>query len=736
MIPRRGDRILAALLAVCALSTFLTPSLAAAAVAARDANNTLPAPISVAPDADWDGIDGKWNTISLRVGEPAQPIRVYVSTASQQTWTIHTSACLENTTDDATGLTVEKEDRTCYDSRGRTFNLTKSTTWDENGFFQLWTEKNLGLMGNGFYGWDKVGLGLKGEEGPTLDNTTVGTLISPNFWLGHLGINPKPTNFSAFVEPSPSYMTKLFEQNKMPSLAFGYTAGKRYRTFLAHPPMAPALLTLLDDPPLLSSLTLGGYDSTRFIPNDISFGFAPDNERDIVVGILGITANSATKTNIDLRPRDPFTMYIDSTVAELWLPIEVCQAFERTFGLKYDNDTSLYLVDDDLHERLLAENPSITFSLGQQYASDATVNITLPYSAFDLEAEPPYRGLENSTKYFPLRQGINEDQWVLGKTFLQEAYLIVDWERQNFSVSATNWTYGVDKSIVPIYAQQYMPQVIAASAKPKQFTTGSIIGIALGAGFALAIGFSGLGWFYWRRRQKRKLEEVKAMYEERVAAVAKEPPPPEKSSDIPPLSPTTDPEEGTNVFPKAELPAEDRKDAELESALPSPLVEAANTERQIFEMPGCIPTSAEAGGRQLTEKESMMVRERIYNGVDPNSPTQDAPPSQQDPPRRPAPVSPSEVALVNRRLPNVSPITPRAPRDGASLEANDTFFQPPTPRVRDGVSLEANDTFFQPLQSRSPRDGRFLEAEDTLLSPISPMEGSEDSSRRRFSYEA
>jgi hypothetical protein len=82
-----------------------------------------------------------------------------------------------------------------------------------------------------------VGLGFRGEEGPTLDNTTVGTLISPNFWLGHFGINPKPTNFSAFQDPSPSYVTTLFEQGKTPSLAFGYTAGKRYRTCLPRPPM-------------------------------------------------------------------------------------------------------------------------------------------------------------------------------------------------------------------------------------------------------------------------------------------------------------------------------------------------------------------------------------------------------------------------------------------------------------------------------------------------------------------
>lgn len=726
MMRRRGLRPLDALLAVLALTLLPTPCHAHAhahahALAARNApaNTTLPSAVSVAPDQNWDGIDGKWNTISIRVGEPAQLVRVYVSTASQQTWVVHASACAQNVTNPATGAVTETVDRTCFDSRGRTFNVSTSTTWDQNGFFQLWTEKNLGLTGNGFYGWDKVGLGLKGEEGPTLPNTTVGTLISPNFWLGHFGVNPKPTNFSAFVDPSPSYMSMLFNQSLLPSLSFGYTAGKRYH-----------------DPPLLSSLTLGGYDSSRFVPNDISFGFAPDNERDIVVGILGITANTATKSNINLRPRDPFTMYIDSTVAELWLPVEVCKAFEQTFGLKYDNDTSLYLVDDNLHSRLLAENPSITFSLGQQYASDATVNITLPYSAFDLEADPPYRGLQNSTKYFPIRQGSDESQFVLGKTFLQEAYLIVDWERQNFSVSATNWTYNKPKDIVPIYAKKYMSQVMTALAKPKHFTTGSIIGIALGAGFGLAIVLSGVGWWYWRRRQKRKVAEVKAMYEERVAAaaVSKEPPPSEKR-DLPPLSPVTDAEEGTNVFPKAELPAEDRKDGALGSPLPSPLVEA-DTERQIFEMPGCIPTTVEAGGRQLTEKESMVVRERRYNGVDPNEQQHDEPPvPYEEQPRRPAPVSPSEVAIVNRRIPNAFPVTPRSPRDGASLEANDTFFQPPTPRPRDGASLEANDTFFQPVRSRTPRDGRFLEAEDTLLSPISPMEGSEDSSRRRFSYE-
>ncbi|KAF2249843.1 acid protease [Trematosphaeria pertusa] len=694
MIRHRGDRTLFALLVLLALPALLGPCVASV-LEARGQNGSLPAPLSVAPNQNWEGIDGKWNTVSLRVGTPYQWVRVFVSTASQQTWTIDQTACLANRSDPTSAL-----DSTCMESRGRLFSTANSTTWDENGFFQLWTEKNLGLTGNGLFGWDTVGLGLPGEEGPTMLNTTVGTLISPNFWLGHFGVNPKPTNFSAFTDASPSYMTMLFDQKQIPSVSVGYTAGAQYH-----------------DAVVLSSLTLGGYDSSRFIPNDITFEFAPDNERDIVVGIVGITANSSTKPATSLLKRDSFTMYIDSTVAELWLPIEVCEAFEDAFGLSYDNDTGLYLLDDQTHQRLLAENPSITFSLGQKFTTNATVDITLPYAALDLEASPPYRGLENATKYFPIRRGEKESQFVLGRTFLQEAYLLVDWERQNFSVYECSWVYGQEENIVPIISPVYTGENKAS--KPHHLTTGTIIGIALGAGFGFAITVCGIIWFFWRRRHKRKLAKVKADYEAKAAAAAKEPPA-EKRED-PPTSPTQDAEEGTKVFPKAELPADsvgrpemscDRKEADPNSL--STLVEVDNTERQVFEMLGDIPSTVEAGGRQLSEKESMMVRERIYNGVDPYG-TPDVSPTAEDAPRRQAPVSPSEVAMVNRRLPDVSPTTPRA-RDGASLEANDTFFQPPAPRA--------------------PRDGRYLEAEDTLLSPISPLEGSADTSRRRFSYES
>ncbi|KAF2475298.1 acid protease [Lindgomyces ingoldianus] len=697
-------------LALCVLvaATLVSSCLAQDLQVRASKNSSLPAPVSVAPDQDWDGIDGSWNTITLRIGTPPQFVRALASTASQQTWTIHSLACVVNQTDAKTNQTHETTDTDCESSRGHLFNISVSSTWQEIGFYQLWTEKVLGMMGNGEYGYDTVGLGHPGEEGPTLKNTTVGTLVTPNFWLGHFGLNAKPTNFSAFTDPSPSYMTYLFQQNLIPSLSFGYTAGAQYH-FTS----------------VLSSLTLGGYDTSRFIPNDLTFGFAPDNERDLVVGVVGIHVNSVTKSNVNLLSRDQFTMYIDSTVAELWLPIEICQAFEQSFGLKYDNDTGLYLVDDLTHKTLVADNATITFSLGQKFSTNTTVDIMLPYKAFDKVAKPPYQGLKNQSNYFPIRRATQENQFVLGRTFLQEAYLIVDWERQNFSISQCSWVYGQPKNIVSITSPMYPGEKTTLSSKPKRTTTGAIIGIAVGSGFSFAMIVFGVLWFFWRRRQKRHLEQVKAEYATKAAAAAKEAK--ADKSEEPPTSPTKYLEEGTNVFPKAELPAESLGRSELDTTdvkagdptspnslgVPSPAAEVDNTERQIFEMPGDIPTRQEADGRQLSEKESMMVRERIYNGVDPTGPPEVSP-SSEEPPRRLAPVSPSEVQLVNRRnQPNISPVTPRTPRDGAFLEANDTFFQPP----------------------RAPRDGRYLEAEDTLLSPISPMESTDSTSRRRFSYE-
>ncbi len=77
------------------------------------------------------------------------------------------------------------------------------------------------------------------------------------------------------------------------------------------------------------------------------------------------------------------------------------------------------MVDDALHQSLLASNPNFTFTIADSTHGGAPVDIVLPYASFDLEATFPY--VPNNTRYFPIQRAANETQYTLGRTFLQEA---------------------------------------------------------------------------------------------------------------------------------------------------------------------------------------------------------------------------------------------------------------------------------------------------------------------------
>lgn len=82
-------------------------------------------------------------------------------------------------------------------------------------------------------------------------------------------------------------------------------------------------------------------------------------------------------------------------------------------------------------------NPVLSFRLGNTVDNtDAgqTIEISLPYKAFDLRAEYP---IYNTTmNYFPLRRADNDSQYTLGRSFLQEALSILD--PQCYRLTETN----------------------------------------------------------------------------------------------------------------------------------------------------------------------------------------------------------------------------------------------------------------------------------------------------------
>ncbi|KAL9011179.1 MAG: hypothetical protein Q9173_003953 [Seirophora scorigena] len=104
----------------------------------------------------------------------------------------------------------------------------------------------------------------------------------------------------------------------------------------------------------------------------------------------------------------------------IWLPFEACKVFEKVFGIAFDETSGLYCT--------------------------ATANITLPYAGFDLQLSL-YPNAPNASRYFPLRRAANESQYTLGRTFLQEIYLIADYERSQFSISQCRFVESLSADI-------------------------------------------------------------------------------------------------------------------------------------------------------------------------------------------------------------------------------------------------------------------------------------------------
>ncbi|KAE8441242.1 hypothetical protein EG329_005606 [Mollisiaceae sp. DMI_Dod_QoI] len=387
---------------------------------------TIPAPFSFGTSQAFEGNDGSWSTFVIRVGTPEQVFHVMISTAGQETW-----------------VPVPQ--------------------------------------GNGEYGFDTVGLQLPDSGGISLQHQIVAGIATKDFLFGIFALGPKPTNFTSFDNPQPSYLYSLANQSIIPSLSWGYTAGASYQ---------------LKGVP--GSLTLGGYDESRFTANNLSFIFSADDSKPLTLGLQAIEATNTFQGVVSLLPQGILT-FIDSTVPEIWLPIRACEIFEAALGLQYDDRTQRYLVNETVHANLTAMNPVFTFKLGNDVDTSDTIVINLPYKAFDLQASWPI--YDNATNYFPVRRADNDTQYTLGRTFLQEAYIIADYERGNFSISQCLFEENTTEKIIPIYAP--------FTETHKSGLSNAIIAVIVVVVVAVMI-IGSLSYILFYRWRKRKVEAKKA----------------------------------------------------------------------------------------------------------------------------------------------------------------------------------------------------------------------------------
>ena len=131
------------------------------------------------------------------------------------------------------GGCIGTDPSTCPQTRGGLVNINSSTTWQDQGLYGLGLEKNiqdyLDVYDAGDFGFDTLGLGAAGDTSDDLGGQVIAALATKDYDVGVLGVTDYPTNFTAFDDPHPSYLSSLKAQGKVPSLSFAYSAGAQYR---------------------------------------------------------------------------------------------------------------------------------------------------------------------------------------------------------------------------------------------------------------------------------------------------------------------------------------------------------------------------------------------------------------------------------------------------------------------------------------------------------------------------
>lgn len=409
--------------------------------------------------------------------------------------------------------------------RGGVFTYSQSATWidtmphklDDMAVFQRYGLKDMGAE----FGRDTLSLGYVDSGNVVVPSAVVGGVLDVKYFvIGQFGLRPEPTNFTDKSEMNAgqrSFMQRLRDHKSIASLSYGYTAGAYYRKY--HEMKRNALQSVLTPPEVSpgtpGSLTMGGYDANRRTGKEASFPMYSDIDWPLMVKLNAVVINArgaAPTTNLLSRSistilnstmgtrglvggsSTAISMRIDSGTSFIYLPEWTCDTIESLLGLQHDqNDPGgYYFLPEASQSKLVNANASMDFVINglKDSSKDSAITITLPFAALVQELSYPLS--QETVKYIPIKKATNPEQYVLGRTFLQEAYLTADYERQRFSLHQAEFPYPPVEKLVALKAP---------------FSKMMISAIAGNAG-ALILLLTAL-FFLRRIKQRKRLEAAK-----------------------------------------------------------------------------------------------------------------------------------------------------------------------------------------------------------------------------------
>jgi hypothetical protein len=465
-----------------------------------DAGNVQlpPKPVALSPSGAYDGDDGRWSTFTINIAGDGQGkgqnFNVLISTSSPITLIpSNTDWCSTNNCAKRRGAldpgSLGLDTASPPYSRTGLYSLPLESTygWSQSLLSPKWNDST-----NATWGTTNVGLGAASKLSITIEKQYVATCPSRDFFLGSLGLA------AGYISPTGAsrrtYLSGLAAvTTTIPSSSYGFTAGAFYRN---------------GGNGATGSMVFGGYDQARLImKNSVSVPMPSNQNNTLLVGVNSIVYTpqqsvEPTSASFTDPTKDGFLAAIDSTLPYLVLPNNICDQFVEKFSLGFDATTGLYTINSTAHERNKQQNATVTFVVSAQTKNSAsTSTIVFPYDAFHLQATDPI--YTNTTDYFPIRKSDN-GRYILGRTFLQEAYIIVDYERGNFTVAPAAFSSPLPReNLVAIYNTSYVPPPRAPNSGGDGLAAGAIAGIVIGIVAAFLI-LGGAAFLYFKKRRKSK----------------------------------------------------------------------------------------------------------------------------------------------------------------------------------------------------------------------------------------
>ncbi|KAK0745075.1 aspartic peptidase domain-containing protein [Apiosordaria backusii] len=630
--------------------------------------NWRPTLVPLVDTAGRYGIDGTWSNFMFVIGSPAEIVYLTPSTALSEIWTISSGGC--------------HPVQICINARGGVFNSSLSESWQPLGAWQLGMN-HTGMGGNGDYGLETLGfVNTLTSVSTLIENTLVAAINDTKYYNGFVGLGVTPGKFGSNVTtPFIPQLAQVY--GTIPSHSYGYTAGAYYRE------------NGKKGSGTVASLTLGGYDKLRFVPHGTNFALDPMTRLPLV-RLRGVTAQvtsedkapaanwtstSRTLVNMD----DSITALIDSSTPYLWLPTDVCDRFADALNLTWREDLGLYTFagggeqytrfqdDDSLSFTFTLSSFDNTDNFGQPFNVPGIVNITIPSAAFAQLLRYPFKNViqwgESSIPYFPLKRStkeVNDNQYIIGRTFMQEAYIITTYDKSIFSLhqalfpESASSNYSLEAIARP--PDSPYPE-FSGGPKPATTSNGLGTGQTVGIVFSAFITGSILGLLLWfccrRRKSKQKAQNADTDEDKREAQVTEE---------EEPQSPVK------KVFSLIIRRKRSRKPEahEVHTSSTQPVEVGADEEHQVYEMP-VPPEPVELDSHDLGDEETDI-------GVGSTQGMNMSSVAHYRPPESPSPAS-SPTYANSDSLPNSlpSPMTPHGDWAGRMFDLPSPMTVAPPP---------------------------------------------------------